>query len=389
LKIPPHSCELPDGQRIRFSLKKRSNSPFYFAVFRDADGRARELTTGEKAKHAAEDAAKPLLIDALTPHGANVTWDDAMALLKEHAQGKNLRPASIDQYRWVVAAFRKLFPGTKGPADVTPAMAQTFVVKRMKAISPSKKTVAPSTVAGNLQKLSNTFGCWFRDTLKIIKANPFESVKPPKFDRKPPRLVGAEEHAALLAWLEAQWGWRLPLLLLETWQQIGCRITELASAGTAGLKDGRITFASETTKGRKQRACRLPAALFTELQAAAGPTYVFERFAAELREIHLRRGYRNHAHSVNDFNPKRLVNWLQDETRRYFDTTQAPRYKLHNLRGTAMSKARMAGVAESDAAIAFGCNPDTMRGHYLALDEAKIADDVFARMQAVTPEVKS
>ena len=58
-------------------------------------------------------------------------------------------------------------------------------------------------------------------------------------------------------------------------------------------------------------------------------------------------------------------------------------FKLHNFRGTAMSKARMAGVAESDAAVAFGCNPSTMREHYLALDEAAIADKVFSAMDGI------
>lgn len=42
----------------------------------------------------------------------------------------------------------------------------------------------------------------------------------------------------------------------------------------------------------------------------------------------------------------------------------------------------MSGVTESDAAIAFGCSPQTMRQHYLALDEKEISDDVFKRMQS-------
>ena len=50
-----------------------------------------------------------------------------------------------------------------------------------------------------------------------------------------------------------------------------------------------------------------------------------------------------------------------------------------------MSKARMARIADSDAAIAFGCNPTTMRQHYHALDEVEIADDVFSRMQEALP----
>ena len=58
--------------------------------------------------------------------------------------------------------------------------------------------------------------------------------------------------------------------------------------------------------------------------------------------------------------PPRLVNWLQDQSRLYFEETKAKRFRLHNLRGTAVRRARMAGVAESDAAVAFGCNPSTM-----------------------------
>ena len=40
----------------------------------------------------------------------------------------------------------------------------------------------------------------------------------------------------------------------------------------------------------------------------------------------------------------------------------------------------MAGIPEGDAAVAFGCNPETMRKHYLNLDEVAIADQVFTRM---------
>ena len=65
----------------------------------------------------------------------------------------------------------------------------------------------------------------------------------------------------------------------------------------------------------------------------------------------------------------------------YFETTKASKFKLHNFRGTAMSKARIAGVALDDAAVAFDCNPDTMREHYLAFDRAKVADGVFTQIQ--------
>jgi len=41
----------------------------------------------------------------------------------------------------------------------------------------------------------------------------------------------------------------------------------------------------------------------------------------------------------------------------------------------------MAGVSYEDAAITFGCNPETMRQHYIALEEQDISDRVMETMQ--------
>jgi hypothetical protein len=55
-------------------------------------------------------------------------------------------------------------------------------------------------------------------------------------------------------------------------------------------------------------------------------------------------------------------------------------FTLHDLRGTAMSTAKMAGVSYDEAAITFGCHPETMRRHYLVLNEVVIADAVLKRV---------
>jgi integrase len=367
---------------VRFSLKKRDDSPFYFATFSDSQGRRRELTTGQKAHHAAEETAWKVIADAYQNlAGEQVPWDEAIERMQVYMQAGNLRPGSIQQYVLIVGTLRKLFPETSGPADITSQMAEDFKVRRMTPPDGGRK-LSSRTVAGNVLNLSIVWGRWFRDTMHLVGSNPFEAVDPPKSDKKAPRVIADDERKAFFDWLQAAWGWRLPLLFLEVKSLIGCRISELASAHTASLKDGRITFLSETTKGRKQRACRLPAALFAELEAIAGPVYVFERFSAELRGIHLKRGRPNLARRVGTFAPARLVGWLQDRAADYFHATQAEHFKLHQFRGSAMSRARQAGIGESDAAIAFGCNPSTMREHYLALDETAIADEVFSRLGA-------
>jgi hypothetical protein len=60
---------------------------------------------------------------------------------------------------------------------------------------------------------------------------------------------------------------------------------------------------------------------------------------------------------------------------------EVPRFKLHNFRGTAMSRAMEAGANYNDASIAFGCHPETMRKNYLKFEETAISDAAMDRIQ--------
>lgn len=384
-RIPTYACDLPDGHKIRYSLQKRPGSDCYFVYFRDATNRRRELTTGERAKHAAEDVA-PVKIreDCATASPESLSWDDATTLMVEHATAEKLRAGTIQQYTLAVGALRKVFPDTHGPVDITPAMAERFKVKRSKVKRSKGKheavELSPRTVEGNLKNLSIAYNWWCK-RCKVLTVNPFEEVTPPKYDKTPPRIVRPEEKKGLMEWLAKRWpGWRLPLLFLEVKATIGCRIGELCQAGSDSLQGGKLYFLSVTTKGRRQRACKLPAALYDELKAIAGPTYVFEAFSDQLRATYVRRGESAHAKTVKDYTPARLKRWIQDEAKLYFTDTGKERFKLHNLRGTAMTRAREAGIPVDDAAVAFGCNPATMKQYYLAPDEEAIADSVFDRL---------
>jgi hypothetical protein len=73
------------------------------------------------------------------------------------------------------------------------------------------------------------------------------------------------------------------------------------------------------------------------------------------------------------------VNWLQDQKTLYQEKSGCEPFKLHNFRGTAMNRARRAGITDDDASIALGRHPKTMRRHYVAEEEA-IADAVMERI---------
>ena len=73
---------------------------------------------------------------------------------------------------------------------------------------------------------------------------------------------------------------------------------------------------------------------------------------------------------------------MENQAVLYFEENPTARkFKLHNFRGMAITNAKRLGVSFEEAAVAFGCDPETMRQHYLALDEVAITDRVMAEIQ--------
>lgn len=369
-------CDLPDGRRVGYTLKRRARDPYYLVCFPGPDRTRKERSTKAANLKRAQLAAAAIIREV---YGASdrrfVEWDEAIKRLTAAAAAKNIRETTIEQYVVAIRNLRKVFPDSKGPADITQANAQAFIEAREAAGK------SPRTLAGNVTNLSIVFGRWFRDNCQIVDADPFATIERTKQDQPKPRVISDDERQAFVAWLLKRWdNWRLPLLFLEIKAAIGCRIGELASLKSEDVKDGRVTFKASVTKGRKERAPKLPAGLFAELQAQAGPTYAFERFADELRAIHDRRGLIRIAARVGPFSPERMFRWLQDELKTYCRKTGAKRFKWHNFRGTAMSKARQRGIHYEDGSEFFGCGVETMRRHYVSFDSQEVSDSVADRL---------
>lgn len=371
-------CTLDDGRRIKFSLKCRNRDPYFLVQFRGPDRKLKERSTKEQKKNRAIDSAHRIIREEYDPNLAldDPDWKEAEETLVELLEAKKLREATIIDYVSTLHTLRDMFPRIHGPGHISSRMAERYKKNRLDT------GYSPWTVKGNLNTLSIIYRKWFVKAGKVVNDNPFEDIEPPKTDKLSPRIILPEEAQAYFDWLLRRWDdWRFPILFLEVKGLIGCRITELASARTDGLKDGRIRFNADTTKGRKQRSVKLPTHIFEELQKLAGREYLFEKFAEQLRQVHINQGNSHHSASVGTFKPEQLVKWMQKEKKRYFDDNpDAKPFKLHNFRGTAMSKARMAGVSFDDAAVAFGCHPETMRQHYTSLDEETITDKVMDAM---------
>ena len=378
-------CVLDDGQRVRFSLKKRERDPYYLVSFKGPDGGRKELSTKEANKRRATDAAVLLIRLSFTPRTeppGNPSWDDAIGMMVPQMKADGLRPTTIDQYLLVIGTLRRTFPAAHGPAEITPGMASRFKALRREC-GRRGRALSVRTVQGNLDNLNIIYNKWWIGECKLLTLNPFADVSPLRADKPSPRVLLPQEVSSFFDWMSKRWvGWRLPILFLETKRQVGCRIMELASASSTDLRDGRLYFPADLTKGRKERGVKLPAVIYDELVSLAGPRHVWEAFPAQLRRAFDDRGWKRAGRVEPDFRPIRLKKWLQREKRTYLKRNpEAKRFKLHNLRGTAMTRAKEAGVSYEDAAVAFGCNPDTMRKHYIALDEIAVSDRVMEAIQ--------
>ena len=295
-------CVLESGRRIRFSLKKRKSAIHFISRrFGGETDAELERSTKEPNQRRAIDAAIAIIRDEFAPKSviSNPSWDEAVGSLSSFMGANNLRESTIADYEYSVRSLRQTFPKTHGPGEITPAMAERFKLERLKA------GCSPYTVRGDLTTLKVVFGKWWCRVGKILAENPFAAIEKPKVERQPPRVIDDAERAAFLAWIEQRWsGWRIPILFLEVKNFVGCRISELASTRTDCLKNGRLYFVASATKGRKQRAVKLPPQIFSGLQGIAGKTFVFEAFSAQRRAIHIRRRNPHHAATIRDYTPK-------------------------------------------------------------------------------------
>ena len=107
-------CELPDGRRIRYFLKKRKGRPCYFACFRGRDDQRHESSTNERNFKRAQESAMSLIREAYATEIPFIAWDEAMELAVRHMKANNLRATTIQQYELAVEDAPQGFPEVGG-----------------------------------------------------------------------------------------------------------------------------------------------------------------------------------------------------------------------------------------------------------------------------------
>jgi integrase len=375
------------GKLVGFSVKQRANEPTYFVYFRGPDGQRLERDTVQVRIAKAREAARAIIEKEYAPAESNaekVPWDVAEAQLDTRMRALGLKKDSIGFYKKVLGQLRGFYGATDGPADISPKMAATFRDEMSTRPGKREKVRSAHTVKGVINGLRALYEKWLIEELGICAGNPFADVEPPKTDKVTVRWATDEQILAFDAWLTERFeGWELPRLFFRAKAQTGCRLEDLCSVRSVNLRNGGLVFASETMKGRKTRVASLSDDLFAALAAIKGKTFLWERYPLDLKKALEAKDWPTHQLRL-DFDPERMAAWVATL---FADFNAAhpdqPRLTSHQFRKRAFTLARLAGVDSRDAAIAFGCNPDTMAKHYVGVDEQQIAADVAKKLAGI------
>jgi site-specific recombinase XerD len=376
----PESCVV-HGSLVGYALAQRAGG-VYFAYFRGPDGSRKEKITNQTGREKARTAAVAIIDREYNPGTSveKVGWDEAVARLKVAVEANGRRGKTLDSYVKHVTAFSH-WSGTKGPADVTPALAAKYrhhlQTKKCRA---GKVGQSPHTVVSTLGTLTSVWHRWFVTELKICATNPWAEVDPPKTDEPVVRFADDATVEKFLAWLADRFpGWAMPTVLVRVKLQTGCRVADLCALRSADVNGRNVTFQGQDTKGRRSRTIPLSADLAEAVEGVKGRTYLWDRHPAELRDALKANGWPTHR-LARDFSPARLAGWIMTVFADFNRAHPGHRLTSHLFRKRAFTLASLAGVDSRDASIAFACHPDTAARHYNAVDRTQIAARVADRL---------
>jgi integrase len=384
----PHSL-VCNGRLVGFSVKQRANDPCYFVYFRGPDGKRLERDTNQTGMFRAVEAARIIIEKEYTPPAVRpdrVSWDDTEARLKARMATAGVRKTTVEYYLKGIRLVRRMYSVTNGPADISPGMAAAWRDRMMTTVNRRKKLPSAHYVAGLICGLSALWEKWMMDDLKIVSGNPWQDVAPPKADKLPVKYATDELIEPFYAWIAERFGdWPFPKLFLSAKAYTGCRLMDLCSLKAAQLRGDRLVFPADLTKGRKERAVPLPSDLFAALDGFKGETWLWEGYLPGLKEALQAKGWPTH--QLNPvFAPERLYYWVETLFADYRKAFQnRPVLTTHMFRKRAFTMAWQAGIDPRRAAIAYGCNVDTLMQHYVLMDEQQVTDEVFGQMHPAKP----
>src|SRR5579884_1478499 len=195
---------LQNGERVRYSLLQRGTD-IYRVRFKGGLRKIVEVSTGRARKADAIEEAHRIILEEfghISPPAERMPWEEARARLEEAMLADGKRPRTVKEYLKSLKHLADLFPLAKGPADISPGIAEHFKTKYATGRTIRKKRLKkgevakshrrrPETLDSQLRMLKAAFTWFVR--LRLAEANPFEKVTFPELDRHEVKYVRQED----------------------------------------------------------------------------------------------------------------------------------------------------------------------------------------------------
>jgi integrase len=383
---------LPDGKIVGYSLTVRGQ---YLAVKFPSpteDGKHVEKSTGATNMTDAQQEARKIIVEAYTPTlpepAKTVDWK---TVTEELSQSPGLRHATIKDQLSTLSVLRSILPESEGPSDITPEQATRF--KRLYSQQPFKRgkdqkskdgqvkeakgfTRSANTVRAILRKLSALWNKHFKE-LGYIKVNVWDAVNPPPQTKKKPLVPTDEVIEHFNQWVSTRYpDWKMLRLFVDTKAHTACRTLDLCQLRSNQLREGRLCFEANQTKGRADRSIRLPENLYRSLEAIKGKVYLWESYVDDVARFRpVRSG------NPSTFDPSNLY-WTISNIFKEYNEQYPDRARLtpHAFRRRAITLMTELSGSSDAAASAAGVDPQTARKHYLDAKQAFNNDELFKRL---------
>lgn len=374
---------LPDGKtRVGYGFKFRGD--IYRVQFADPANPEKylELSTGCRTENDAHIQAAKLVLKAYQPTmpaNPRVTgWDEAVAEL-ERTPG--LRPDSVRNYRTVINVLRSILPDVNGPFQITQEHAHRFKrlylsgrTTRAKGEDAKKHARSATSCRTYLRSLRSLWNVHFKE-LGYVATNPWLNVPYPDVPKKEVIIPTEDAFTYFTNWLMKRYpDWPIPRLFVTVKAMAGCRTLDLCQVRSDQLRNGKLTFTKDQTKTKKARTVPLPADLYLELRAVAGPVYLWEAYT-DGAKIH-----RPGRHMRETFDPKTLYWAISNIFREYNEANPDRKVKPHDLRKRAITLTTLATQSVDATADAIGIDPQTARRYYNDATKAFNSDELLKKM---------
>lgn len=335
---------LPDGRTVGYGFKERDGVIYVQFADPDRAGKYVEKSTGARTKADAYLAAAKIVLSYYAPtipaDLKRTTWDTAV---KELAGTTSTRTKTLVTYNTAINNLRAVLPDTKGPADITPQLAERFARvyaagKFVMSNKPDAKQYPRSaqTVFGAIANLSIIWNRHFKP-LGYVTSNPWENVKRPKLPKRAPSIPTDDAINTLFRWVEEKYpGWELMRLFITVKMLSGCRLNDLCQVRSDQLSGNVLTITPDQDKTHRERRLPLPDDVADRLHRIKGPTYLWERYTQDAKV------YRPGPFNCETFAPKTMYFAVKVVFKRYGKAHPEAKVKTHDLRKRAITLTTLA-----------------------------------------------